>query len=482
MLVGVVPYVVSFFMLPIYTRYLTPSDYGILSLVGAFQSMLVIVSSLQISAGLARFYFDYDEEGLKTYFSTVFSSIIVTALLFLLAIHFSGDRLTGFIFPKANIPYKPYFLLALITMFLSNVSGCCNLLLQVSEKGFIILRIAILSILAGIGFGLYFVVIKEMGAFGSLLGNACSGFVNVCLLLYAVRAYFALSFSYSMLKKTLVYSLPIIPHAIGGYVFMYSDRIILEKFVSLGAIGLYNIADRISMILKLVVNSFNTANSPNFMRLSKQDKSKAKEVYKVIITKWAVVISVIFLALAFFSEELVQIMTPKRYHPAYKFIPILLGAYLFRGLYCFAANSIFFEKKTKVIPIITLTAGLINIGLNIIFIPLIGTIGAAWATLVSFIVTFLLALRLSNKYYALEYEWGTLFRLGILTLGTFLIVFFAAPNIYWLKILFKFCGVGVVSLIIYKRDYGNISADLRLGSEYILRKTAFINFASLLRK
>lgn len=95
-LVGLAPYLVNFFMLPVYTRYLTPSEYGILSLVAAFQIMLALIISLQLGAGLGRFYFDYDENGIKLYFSTIFYSIVLISLFFLLIFHVRGVTRGGF--------------------------------------------------------------------------------------------------------------------------------------------------------------------------------------------------------------------------------------------------------------------------------------------------------------------------------------------------------------------------------------------------
>ena len=109
-LAGILPYSISFFMLPVYTRYMTPDDYGILSLISTFSAMITPFISLQLGSALSRYYFDYGVLEFKCFFSTIVYSIIAISGIFIIAVHLAGDGLTGFIFPKADIPYFPYFM------------------------------------------------------------------------------------------------------------------------------------------------------------------------------------------------------------------------------------------------------------------------------------------------------------------------------------------------------------------------------------
>ncbi len=412
-LVGIIPYMTGFIMLPVYTRYMSPEDYGILSLVSAFQAILVTVVSLQLNVALPRYYFEYSGKELKVFFSTTMYSVAGIAAAFFITINCFGGALVGLIFPRADIPYFPYFFISLLSVFAAQVSQVAQRLLVVQERGGVVLVRSVLAAFFGVAAGLYFVVYLDMKALGALLAALFGGVFLTGLNIWLVRDYFLLKWQKNYFMQSIKYSWPIVAHAVGGYLFMYSDRIVMEKFIPLSAIGIYAIADKISMILKLFVNSINDALMPNFVRLAKQSEEDVVLRWKRIITKWAVFISFAYLGLALFSEEAIVVLTPETYHGAYPIVPILLLAYVFRGFYCFSSAPIFYRKKTQYIPVITISAGILNIVGNILLIPVIGVYGAAWTTVLSFAVTFVLADLFSRPLFCMKYEWGKLTKIFV---------------------------------------------------------------------
>ena len=459
-LVGIIPYLTSFIMLPIYTRYMSPEDYGILSLVSAFQAILATTVSLQLSAALPRYYFEYSGTELKIFFSTTMYSVVLIAATSLVSIHFVGGPLIGFVFPNAGIPYFPYFLICLVTVFMAQLSQVVQRLLVVQQRGGAVLFRSILGTIFGIAAGLYFVVYLDMKALGALFAGVLGGFFVMGLNIWIVKDFFVLKWRKKYFIQSLKYGWPIVPHAMGGYLFMYSDKIVMEKFVALSAIGIYSIADRLSMSLKMVVNSINTALSPNFARLATKDIGQATKTFKPVITKWAVLVSFCYLGLAMFSRELIEIMTPELYHTAYPLVPILLAAYIFRGLYCFGSYPLFFLKKTQYIPMITFVAGSANVGLNILFIPMIGIQAAAWTTLAAFFITFVLTFYFSSKFFSMQVEW-----LQIVTIFAVMFFIFALSMIFlpeglMMRIFTKLIYLALFGMVIYIKNWGDVRKEI----------------------
>ncbi|MDP7024898.1 MAG: oligosaccharide flippase family protein [Kiritimatiellia bacterium] len=461
-LAGLMPYFAGFFLLPIYTRFIDQAEYGMLPMLSALSSFLAVFLGLQIGSSLPRLYFDYKGRDVKVFFSTLLYSIVGINIILLSALHILGHRFAALVFPRANIPYSPYVLIVLVTLFCVSLSSCCNFMLRVQERGRAVLVVAIVSTLVRAAAGLYFVVYLHAGAYGFLMAGLISAVVNVVLLFLAVSPSVVIGFDAHMALSALRYSLPLIPHSLGAVLFIYSDKIILGYFVPLASVALYGIADQVSMLLRLFVNSFNSANSPQFMRLSEKSPEKTAETYRDIITQWAVAVGVLYLLLALFSEELLCLL-PEEYRGAYEFIPILLGAYVFRGLYCFAMNSILFKKKTRVVPWITFIAGSVNIVGNILLIPRFGIVMAAWTTLASFAIYFLMALRYSRKYFPLQFEWFALTRI----FGTMLLVFFAVfllcGNVWWQNILVKMLGCASYVAVLLMWNDGDIRGGVRIG-------------------
>ena len=254
-LTELLPYMVSFIMMPIYTRYMEPSDYGILALVNAFKSTLLPFVGLQLKSAVPRFFFEYEKEEFKKFFSSVFFSSGLIAFSILFCFHIVGDKLVRIIYPKANIPYFPYFFIIFISTFIAELGAVINNLLVVQERAVAILFVSIFSSITGIGLGLFFVVYMKMKALGALLASLINGMLVFFINIFLIKEFLILSFKKKYFLEAFHYSWPIIPHALGGFLFRYSDRIVMEKFLPLSAIGLYNIADKFSMFLKLIVNS-----------------------------------------------------------------------------------------------------------------------------------------------------------------------------------------------------------------------------------
>lgn len=449
---------------------MSTDDYGTLSLVTALQSVLVCVVSLQLSASLPRFYFDYTGEQVKTFFSTIVYSVALITFSLLGAIHFLGEPLIQFIYPKAGISYYPYFLMCLVMVFFAQIAQVALRLLVVQERGLVVLKRKLIVILFGIAVGIYFVIIRDMRVMGALWGLVLTGLFDVIISLYLVRSFFVLKWKRDYFRLALNFSLPIIPHALGGYLFMYSDKIVMEKYVSLATIGIYNVADKMAMLLKILVNSINDALSPVFMKKATADLSKAVQDFRPMITKWAVIIAFAYLGMAFFSNIFVELLMPEQYHAAGALIPVLLVAYIFRGFYTFSSYPLFFLKKTKVIPVITFSAGLVNVVLNVILIPRFGFFTAAWTTVISFMITFLLAIYFSSRYQSMSFEWRKILSVFGLMLVFLILGHLYVPQSIWLESLLKIGYILVFGSILYLKNVGAIRDDIVVISEAIMTK------------
>jgi O-antigen/teichoic acid export membrane protein len=161
-------------------------------------------------------------------------------------------------------------------------------------------------------------------------------------------------------------------------------------------------ADKVAMIFKILVNEFNSAFSPFFNEKSKQSKEEAiKEVQNISLI-FIYITSMLIVLFALFSVELVYLLLDEKYFDTWMMIPLLSSAYIFRSLYCFSSSGLFFEKKTGKIAMITIVAGLANIGLNLWLIPIYGLMVAIYTTIFSFFLTFLMAELMSYKVYYLQ--------------------------------------------------------------------------------
>lgn len=408
MLAGLFPNLVNLILLPIYTRFLDPADYGLVSLVTTLVSFLATGAGLQLANSSARLYFDYRGERLKTYVSTILFSLLLINVLLLTGYHLAGPQLTSWLFPRVEIPYFPYVFLGLVGLFFMTVVNFAKGLFRVQERARIFFAGSLSFVIAGAGFGIYFVVVRRMGPRGVLLATASNAALHAVVLSFFIRSLLRLRFEFKILRSALSYSLPLIPHAMGLVLFSYTDKYILSFYVPLSAIGIYDLAVRLTTAMKMFVASYHAAMNPDFVRSSLIDRTDTIERYTGIITRWAALLAGVFLGVSLFAESIIRLLSPPAYHSAYRLVPILAAGIVFYGLHGFPIAALMVEKRTRVFPVITLGAGLLNVGLNLWLIPIYGVPAAAWTTLISYASAFLLSLWLSRCYYALRFQWRRL--------------------------------------------------------------------------
>jgi O-antigen/teichoic acid export membrane protein len=415
---GLLPNLVNLFLLPLYTRHLGTDGYGELALVVSFTAFLGTILGLQMANSVARLYFDYEEKDRRAYISTTFFASLFVSLLILLPLHFSGPRLAELVFPKADIPYYPLLALGFILIFLQNQVNFGNAVLRVQQRGWVILRATGAHTLLTAGLGLWLVVFRGAGPSGLLHAMVWGTALHVVILVFAVRKELSFRFRWGMFKQAAAYSLPMIPHSFGGILFMYSDKYVASLFVPIAAVGLYELADKISMVFKMAVMSFHHAISPVFMSESTRDRQATVALFAPLITRWTALYATLLLGMSLPLREIIIWIFPKSFHTSHNFIPILVGGYLFQGLYSFVLDALLFEKKTLWVPWITFTAGFCNVAANFLLLPRYGILAAAWTTLGAFVLCFILAYGLARRVYPLVFQWAALARMGAVTLAT----------------------------------------------------------------
>jgi O-antigen/teichoic acid export membrane protein len=403
MLAALLPTMASFLMLPIYTRYLTPTDYGVVALVLSFQVFLLPLFTLKINDSILRFYFDYkdNKKQLKLYISTIILFVIVLSSLMLFILIYNLDDLILFILPK-TLGYNNIFLLGIISSFFNVYLLIAIHLIRVQQKAKLFMKVSLSMFLVSLIINVLEVIVYERGAYGVIEASLITVIVSCFVYLYLVKEFFIFRFDFTLIWNPLKYSFPLIPHSLAGLIFMYSDRIILEKYVTLSAIGLYMLSDKIAMVFKILVNEFNNAFSPYFNEKSKESKKLAIQETQNISILFIYSISMLIVLVSLFSVEIVYWLFDERYFDIWMMIPLLSSSYIFRSLYCFSSSGLFYEKKTGKVAMITIIAGFVNIGLNLLLIPTYGIMVAIYTTILSFFITFIMAELISYKIYYLQ--------------------------------------------------------------------------------
>lgn len=466
MIASFLPAIVGFLMLPIYSKYLTPDDYGVVALVLSLQAFLPLIMTLQIHSSISRFYFDYKDNKIKlrTFISTLVFSTFLLSTIILSLLLFNYKEIISFLFPK-TVGFNNLFLLGILTAYIAVFNSIFIALIRVQQKAKLFMKASISLFFISLFINILEVIIYERGAYGVVEAALITVIFSFFIYVFFVKELFILQFNFNMVLDPLKYSIPLIPHSLSGLIFMYSDRIILERYVTLSVIGLYMFSDKVAMIFKILVNEFNSAFSPFFNEKSKQSKIEAiKEVQNISLI-FIYITTMLIVLVALFSVELVYFLLDEKYFDTWIMIPLLSSAYVFRSLYCFSSSGLFFEKQTSKVAIITIISGLANIGLNLWLIPIYGVMVAIYTTIFSFFLTFVMAELISYNVYYLQLN----MKKNLLILIYLFVSIVLAINLnenfkefvyleYVYKVLILFTGL----LIGYKLDLLNIKRLMKI--------------------
>ena len=451
----ILPQIAGFFLLPVYTRWLTPADYAIISLVGSFTAIAGIFIALQLQSGIARYVLQFMAKDQKQEAKEILSSVLMVMVMVMLAcfvlLEYFGDYLVKFTYPKSGLTYHPYFQLSLLTIMITALYQAPQAMFKALQMAKHFFTVSAMVLFSTIAFNIYFVVFKKMGIYGIFWGSVLGAAIGCVFSFWLIRNWLCKRFVWEYIPLAMAFSLPLIPHALGTYLFTGANRIILEKFVSLSDIGLFSIADRLASVPLLLVGAFNVAYNPYFIQAAEIDEKSAVETNSSIIGYWWVAVLTMVLAFVLFSDAILQIMSTKAYYASAGVASILVFSSLFRGLYMFAVSPLFFKKATILIPIITIVAGCVGIGLNIWAIPRWGIMGAAWATVAAYFMTFVMAEVVGRRVLQLKYPWKKMLIVSAIWLLIIVLVKISSPFViginYYLSWLLSGMGLLIFTIL-----------------------------------
>ncbi|PKP58699.1 polysaccharide biosynthesis protein [Candidatus Atribacteria bacterium HGW-Atribacteria-1] len=392
---------IPFFLLPIMTRYLSPTDYGIVATFDVLLAVVAVFVGLSMHGAINVNYFKLKKEELREYIGNVFIILFTNFILIFIIVFFLKTYLSNVIkFPENWIPIVTIIALCQ-SIFAVNLG-----LWQVEQKSFPYGVFQISRTILNVALSLIFVVALVWGWQGRLLGIIITSIVYGIISIFVIikRKYITFSFNKKYIKDALFFGVPLIPHALGGWTMTSIDRIFINSMVGVDATGIYTVGYQVGMIIGLLANSFNLAWSPFLYEKLKENNYSTKERIVKFTYLYNVCIILAALTLSFTAPYFFKIFVSKNFYFAYKYVLWVALGYAFQGMYFMVVNYIFYVKKTYLLAWVTFTSAGVNIVLNYFFIKANGAIGAAQATTITFFVQFIMVWILSAKVYEMPWR------------------------------------------------------------------------------
>ncbi len=426
---------VSFLLLPIYTRLLSPGDYGKLELLNLLAAILVILFGLIVSNGYSRIYFDNkDVDSRKKLFATgqVFTfgcAIVFASIIFTNTGWFSATIL------NANVGRLPILLVTGSTIFAVMIQiPMVNLQIRQLPKQYI--GVSLVSLLVTVTSTIIFVVLYRLGVLGVLYGQLTGYIFQFITLSFLSRKEYKLGFSGAQLGLMLSFSIFLIPANLSSLVLNMSNRWFLQEYQTIGDVGLYSLGAKFASIIPMLFTEpIKQAFSP-YLYDQIDNPNKLKKNLSDFSRLFFIGLSIIVLAISLFTREAIMIIADKSFYGSQNVTFILSISYLFLGLAGIIVLGIQVVRKTWIITIIWVFSSIINVFLNLWLVPLYGRMGAAAATMISVIIICLGYFIAVSKVYPVKFKYFT-----------FLLVLFLTVVFNYIGYLIVF---GIVVSVIFK--------------------------------
>lgn len=376
---SVISRLVGFLLIPIFTKFLSPEDYGIMTLLGFYTLFYSPISHLGLQGAMFRFVgfsksIKNQNEYLKTaLISTIFISIILSTLAF-----FSIEKISILLFQNKN--FENLILLTIVSSFFMSISQMFYSFLRVNRKVKLIFNLSVANLIFSVLLNIYLIVYLKLGLTGAIYAILSSSLFSFCLVCFFVNIKWNLKIKIDKLIEMAKYGLPNVPSYLQQICMVSFGQYFLGRFYSAESLGLYAIAWKFCLPLQLMMSIMNNAWKAFKFDLYKRNKDDSNLIFSYFPIMLIFIYSIIFLIIALWGGEFLILFTEIRYHSASKYVAILALIPLFNAMYLSFGSYVAFGKTQRLQPLIAFFGLSITVVLSLILIPNYSILGVGIST------------------------------------------------------------------------------------------------------
>lgn len=432
-------------LVPFYTRVFSVNDFGYVANIFSYIAILNVIFSAGFESGYFKFSSTLEVGTKKQNFSHPFIIIFINSLFFCSLIFFNPGIVANFF----QIPGNFNFLLKYTSLILFFDAIClipfAKLRLERKAKKFGIIKI--INIVINVGMNFLLVFYFKMGIEAVLIANVIASAATFLILIPIVFTNLEFTYNKKLMKELFAFSLPVLPSGISTNIIQVIDRPVMLFLAGSAMVGIYQANYRLGIFMMLFVSVFDFAWRPFF--LSNANSPDAKQLFSKVMTLFILAGSLIFIFISVFLNEIV-LLIGKNFRSGLYIVPVILIAYLFNGIYINLMAGIYIQKKTRHSAVVTFIAAAANVIFNFLLIPAYGMMGAAIATLISYIIMAGGLYMYSQKNYPVEYEFKKIILIFVSAIGLYSIYYYLSSmmNIpVYAKIIFPSAFVILMPLL-----------------------------------
>lgn len=471
--------------MPLYTRVLITSEYGVVTNMLAYVSILWVILTYGMETTFFRF--SQSEKDKPLVYHTTIVSLIFSSVLFVVAVLLNIHSIVQWmsIEWKGYLGHEEYIVYFTFTLAFDAITAIPFAKLRQENKAFKFALIKLINIGITLALNLFFVllcpyIVTNHGS-GFLAGIINTFFdpdylIGYIILSYLISSFLTLvllipeipfksiKFSSEVWRRMIGYTWPLLVVGVAGSVNLSIDKIMLPRLLPKGTdvmsqLGIYGACYKISIIMTLFVQTFRYAAEPFFF--AESGKEGSAKLYADVFNFFTIFVSLIFLVTMMYIDIVIKFIGVD-YREGASVIPILLLGNLFLGVYY--NLSIWYKLSNQTIfgAVISVIGAVLNIVLNFFLIPVFGYLGSAWAVFMAYLVMMVLSYFLGQKHFPVPYD---LQKFGLF-LGIPVILYLVSENIPYPALLVKFIVNSLFVLlyltIIYKLEKKTFSGILKV--------------------
>jgi O-antigen/teichoic acid export membrane protein len=326
-----------------------------------------------------------------------------------------------------------------------------SLRLSGHAKRFAFIRLA--GIVVNVVCNLLFLIKFKWGMEGIFYSNIISSGLTVVLLLPTIFANVSFKWNTDLYAALLRFGLPYVPAGLASMMIQVIDRPILLALTDKSTVGIYQANYRLGIFMMLVVSMFDFAWRPFFLTHAKDPD--AKPLFARVLTYAVFTMTSVFLLLSLFLEDIVKVrifwghsILPPEYWYGLSIVPVVLLGYMFLGISNNLVAGIYIEKQTRKLPMNTFIGAALNVVMNFLLIPVLGIMGAALATLASYVAMAIAMYVVVQRVYPIQYEFNRIAKIALAAIVVFALSYFVRPGSF--EIVWK-CGLFILFLAMMYR-------------------------------
>ena len=417
--------VVNFFLLPVYVVFFSAADYGAIGVLGGIEVVAKIVFRFGLDGSFMRFFYDCRDDRDRQYLASTIFFFLLALNGAVVAVLLAAAPWIARVF-LGNAVYTAALRLMLVNTFAIGFTFIPFHVLRMERRTVTFSLLTLVRSVLTILVRLVLVIQLRMGVTGLYLADVM---VTVIIMVMLVRWFAPLVrpvLSTAVLRDTLAFGLPRVPHAAAQQIIAVGDKFILGLFTTLENIGIYSLGVSVGLTQKLFLSAFESAWAPFYYATVKEPD--APRVFRLVTTYGVAILALLTAGLSAVGGDALRAMTHGRVlapdDPRWSAVSVVIAftaiGVFFQGVYLLTSIGLNITKQTRYYPVATISAAVVNVVLNLGLIPRYGIYGAAWANGIAYGLQAILGFRLSQRFYPIPYEWGRLARVCAAALVAYL--------------------------------------------------------------